>query len=108
MMLVDTVIKSLEIRDKATFIPALAIQVSGGDGYLFRRAGFDRPIVYLIHLISERCAFDPFTWADRTMTTAHQYIEKEFDSLSDGDVIDVEFILGESSVKKLSEREEEL
>jgi len=95
--------KTLEVRDKATFIPVMGVRVSGVDGYLMRRAGFNSAMIYLVHLTGERCAYDPFTWADRTMCTAHQFIEKEWDNLQDGDVVDVEFILGESSIKKQSE-----
>jgi len=35
---------------------------------------------------------------------AHDYIEKHFNELKDGDVIDVEHILGETTKKKRSER----
>jgi hypothetical protein len=97
--------KLLEIRDAGTFIPALAIQVSGADGYLMRRAGFESPMIYLITLATERACYDPFNWSNRTMCTAHQYIEREWATLTDGDVIDVEFILGESAEPKRSERE---
>lgn len=95
--------KTLEVRDKGTFIPVLAIRISGTDGYLVRRAGFNSAMIYLIHLVGERCAYDPYTWTDRTMQNAHLFIEKEWANLQDGDVVDVEFILGESSVKKQSE-----
>ena len=40
------------------------------------------------------------------MQTAHLYIEKNFDALKDGDVVDVQFILGESDKPKTSERNE--
>jgi len=95
--------KLLEIRDAATFIPALAIQVSKDDGYLMRRAGFRDPLVYLVHLVSEKCGYDPYNWTNRTMLVAHQYIESNFDALENGEVVDVEFILGKTKEKKLSE-----
>ena len=38
------------------------------------------------------------------MATAHDHIVKNWVTLEDGDVIDVEFILGETKVKKVSER----
>lgn len=47
---------------------------------------------------------DPYAWGDRTWTVAHVFIEANWDNLKDGDVIDVEHILGESTTKKLSER----
>lgn len=100
------VTKLLEIRDRgATFIPAMAIQVQGSDGYLMRRAGFgDAPMVYLIMLATEKCRYDPYNWDNmRTMGNAHHFIEAHFDALKDGDVIDVEFLLGEKPAPKVSE-----
>ena len=99
--------KLLEIRDAATFIPALAIRMSREDGYLARRAGFGDACVYLIHLEGQKCAYDPYDWTNnRTMCAAHQYIENEWESLKDGDVVDVQFILGETTAPKRSEQED--
>ncbi len=88
--------KLFEIRDRATFIPAMAILVSGDDGYLMRRAGFGAALVYLIALATERCAYDPYNWGNRTMLTAHNFIAENWDVLKSGEVIDVEYILGET------------
>jgi len=103
--------KLFEIRDSMTFIPALAIKVeadSMDDFYLLNRAGFDRNDNYVILFHLERDdkngSYDPFSWDDRTMTVAHQYIIENFDELKANDVIDIEFILGESISKKESER----
>jgi hypothetical protein len=41
------------------------------------------------------------------MPTAHLHIRDQWESIADGDVVDVEFILGETSVKKVSERLDE-
>ena len=38
------------------------------------------------------------------MATAHDHIVKNWEQLEDSDVIEVEFILGEIHVKKVSER----
>lgn len=98
--------KLLEIRDRNTTIPALAIQVSGADGFLMRRAGFGSPMVLLINLARMTCAYDPYSWMShdgRTMPNAHRYIETAWDALRDGAVVDVEFILGETSTPKESE-----
>ena len=43
-------------------------------------------------------------WAGRTWFVAHAHIIANWDSLSDGDVVDVEFILGEKPTAKTSER----
>lgn len=98
--------KLFEIRDRGTFIPALAIRVSGEDGYLLRRAGFQSPMIYLIALATEKAHYDPFGWGNRTMNTAHQFIEAQWDTLTDGDVVDVEYVLGESKTPKRSEQEQ--
>ena len=98
-------IKLFEIRDRATFIPAMAIQVSKADGWLMWRAGFgEHPCVYLIMLATQKAAYDPYDWGNRTMCAAHNYIVEHFDELKTDDVIDVEFILGEKPTKKISER----
>jgi hypothetical protein len=98
--------KLLEIRDAGTLIPALAIKISGADGYLARRAGFNAPMIYLVHLTSEKACYDPYSWpsgAGRTMQVAHLAIENNWESLRDHDVVDVEFILGLRDAPKVSE-----
>lgn len=107
--------KALEIRDKGTFIPALAVSMSpenGGQAYLLRRAGFGAErvpaLIMLTFLTGNRHAeFDPYAWCDRTMKTAHAYIEANWNDLEDGSVICVETILGERAVPKVSERFED-
>lgn len=97
-------IKLLEIRDDGTFIPAMAIQVSGDDGYLMRRAGFGAPMIYLVALSVAQCQYDPYGWSRaRTMPVAHEHIANNWETLEDGDVVDVQFILGEALAPKLSE-----
>jgi hypothetical protein len=96
--------KTIEIRDRHTLVPALAIQVSGEDGYLCRRAGFGNPMVYLLKLATQECRYDPWAWGDRTLKTAHLHIAEYFDDLADGAVVDVEFLLGETQTPKASEQ----
>jgi len=38
------------------------------------------------------------------MLIAHQYIRVHFDELKDGDVVDVQFIMGKTTEPKISER----
>lgn len=102
----------LEVRDKGTFIPILAVDMSPnlaneGDRYLLRRAGFgSRRCIQVTHLNHGLSHYDPYHWpgGTRTMKVAHHFIDENFDSLKSGDVIDVEFILGETKNKKISER----
>lgn len=98
--------KFVEIRDKATFIPAVAFEIGRADGYLARRAGFDSPMIFLVTLATERCAYDPYHWTDRTHQTAHLWLSEHWDEFESGGVVDVEFILGERSTPKPSEREQ--
>lgn len=109
-------VKLFEIRDRATFIPAMAVKLDGNcsdqEDWLLRRAGYgscnsaDRNYVYLTHLSEGTTQYDPYRWGScsRTMTSAHRYILDHFDELTPGQVIDVEFILGESTTPKKSER----
>jgi len=98
--------KFIEIRDSATFIPALAIAVTGFDDYLAGRAGFGpEPTVILIHLQTMKSACDPYDWGGaRTMPNAHAFIQEHWRNLASGDVVDVQYILGETKVPKISER----
>jgi hypothetical protein len=95
--------KWFEIRDKGTFVPALAISIEGSDGYLARRAGFSHRCIQLVLPVSDKTHYDPYDWSDRTFSVAHNYIIEKWDELEHRDVIDVEYILGESLEKKLSE-----
>ena len=102
--------KVLEIRDSATHIDVLAIRMQAKNGvqdyYIHRRGGYplDGSGIAIIRVDNCKGSNDPYGWCDRTMATAHNYIYDHFDELADGDVVDVEFILGESKVKKVSER----
>ena len=105
----------VEIRDRATCIPAVALRlnasVPGPVGALLRRSGYDRSIPYTVLMpCSGRIdtAYDnPHAWGGRTLPVAHAYIHEHFQTLKDGDVIDVEFILGESVTKKSPEWRDE-
>lgn len=105
--------KVFELRDRATFIPIIATLLwltndePRSSHYLPRRAGYATNTKYILLASlhgNGRMQHDPFAWCDRTYTTAHSFIEANWETLRDGDVIDVEHILGETTVKKLSER----
>lgn len=67
-----------------------------------------RPNILLTHLRAggDPAWNDPYGWerSARTFPVAHDYIIKNWEKLRDGDVVDVEFILGETKVPKASER----
>ena len=108
--------KAIEIRDRSRFIPAILIKPSAeneGQRYLLARAGFlvcggfsgSNDQVILMELNYQKAHCDPYDWTNqRTYAVAHDYCQKHFDEIKDGDVIDVEFILSKKAEKKKSER----
>lgn len=103
--------KTLEIRDEGTHVPCLAIQMVADNAiaayYIHERTGHPRDgtSIVLMRLNDMSAANDPYEWSNsRTMGNAHHHICENFDSLSDGDVVDVSFILGETPQPKKSER----
>lgn len=129
-------VKLLEVRDAATFLPVLCVEMAPGgiedpfdqiegtrleaeslqqkaaQRYLLRRCGFpcDSEHSYVmmtpLRADGEPCSVNPEYWCDRTRLTAHRYITQHWHELKDGDVVDVEYILGERPAPKRSEREE--
>ena len=106
--------KTFEIRDKGTFIPAIGIKVDitrmpfdSRDRWLMKRAGYgpDNSLVLLTRLDGGKSTHDPYDWGDRTWHSAHMYIQNSWDELESGAVIDVQYILRETSVPKLSEQQ---
>jgi hypothetical protein len=108
-------VKILEIRDTGTFFAVLAVDMNpagqfvGTQRYYLRRCGYPcdgRPNIAITHLSANGrpCWNDPYGWGGRTYPVAHNYIIEHWPALEDGDVIDVEFILGETAAKKISER----
>lgn len=116
-------IKLLEIRDEATFIPTMAVRLTARDEaefYLLRRAGFGKEqitpfdsvdgkdyceyYIVLWRLEGGPAEYDPYSWGNRTMANAHKFIIENWRTLQPGQVIDVQFILGETKEPKRSER----
>ena len=104
-------VKCLELRDAHTFIPVICIRpvpVNEGQRYLLRRDGYsgttEEACIILIDAQCRGCAYDPYDWNSRTKKVAHDFIRNNWDKLADGDVVDVEFILGEATSQKVSER----
>lgn len=105
-------LKFFEIRDRGTCISAVATGLYGQcdqrENWLMERAGYGRdPLlrdeVILSYLESGESKSDPYSWCDRTMTTAHKYIKEHWLELSSGDLVDVEHILGEADTPKPTE-----
>jgi hypothetical protein len=106
--------KLFELRDKATFVPVIAVKLDGyndQEHWLLRRSGYGLPsdLVLLAGLAggTDKATCDPYDWTgNRTRQVAHKYITKHFDDLQTGAVVDVEYILGETTQPKKSERED--
>ena len=107
----------LEVRDRGTLIPVLAIRPGGGadsdaEQWLWLRAGYgDAEAQHEYVLLAEvnggsgRITCDPYDWgSNHTLRAAHDYIRQHWYDLRDGDVVDVEFIRGDSIAPKVSER----
>lgn len=105
-------LKLLELRDKDTFIPVAAIDCTVNssdntyDTFLLRKAGYgSNRLILLTRLDGGKSCYDYHNWDNpRTWGIAHKYIEEHWDEITDSDVIDVEFILGETTEKKVSDR----
>jgi len=105
-------VKSFELRDRGTFVSAVAIQLvpdNEAERFLLRRSGFcltdDPPMILLGGLEGGKFAYDMYDWnGNGTRMTAHEYIQKNFDTLENGAVICTEHIRGEIETPKVSER----
>lgn len=110
--------KIVEIRDRATFIPALAMRMVPENDLqkvLFQQIGYrssSNPCILLMSLEAPwHSARSSDEWQERsgrTMSVAHQWIEKHYDSIVDCQVVDVEYILGEVEHPCLSYRDEKI
>jgi hypothetical protein len=106
-------VKYLEIRDRGTFVPAMAVKLGSKheqEQYLLRRMGWRDSVaegmeteIMLYPMTGNRAHTDLYDWGGRTYPVAHKFILENWESIPPGDVIDVEYILGETDTKKLSE-----
>jgi hypothetical protein len=113
-------LKLFEILDRKTAIYMFAFRARSEptlevERYILSRGGYgpsnESDCVVLGYLSCPTpmrgCTYDPHAWGGRTLPVAHAHIAAHWDSLASGDVIDVEFILGETAAPKLSERLED-
>lgn len=105
--------KMIEIRDSMTCIAALAIQMFPTDDVekrFMNRCGFpkDGSSIILMSLYDQKATNDPFEWeslgkGQRTFQTAHHWILRHFTEIQSGDVVDVQYILDETTAPKTPE-----
>lgn len=105
--------KLIEIRDRHTFIAAIAVKcdpTNAAERFLLRRSGYGDGVYVMVGKIDgSECGdftYDPYGHkvGARTMLEAHKWLTIHFDEIEAGAVLDVEFILGETSVPKITER----
>lgn len=106
----------LELRDENTFIPILAVDINPENAeqrYLMRRCGYPcngSPNIIVTRLMADGtpATNDPYAWPGgaRTFPVAHNWIIDNWEKLTDGAVVDVRFILGETKAPCASERVE--
>lgn len=101
-------VKLFEIRDHATFIPAIAICMESDDDaehWLLNRAGYGPTrCILLTRLDGGASEYDAYNWPNRTFRGAHIYIDAHWDDLKSGDVVDARVGLGEQAFPVESER----
>jgi hypothetical protein len=102
-------IKCLEIRDEGTTISMLAIKPTADNEAqraVLRHAGYgdcpDRYVV-LVGAHDWEGGYNPERQKSHTRQVAHHYVKTHWAELKDGDVVDVEFILGTRATPKESE-----
>lgn len=104
--------KLFELRDRATFIPAIATLMESEnpkERYLLGRAGYgtERRFILLTAIEGGRQAeYDSYSWCYEPWRTVHNWLEEHWDEVQTGAVLDGEFLRGETSEPKRSESEE--
>ncbi len=111
-------VKLFEVRDTGTTMPVIAIKpdpVSRVETWLYGRSGYGlQPSDMLEYVLlaplaggSGLLVCDPYAHPGaptrRTLWAAHTYIINEWAKLASGQVIDVQYILGETKAPKKSE-----
>ena len=112
-------VKMFEVRDAATTMVVIALKPNPrteAERWGWAHAGYgtdfatQHQYVLLAPLVEGgTLVYDPLTHRGaphvRTLPTAHRYIIEHWEYLRSGDVVDVEFILGETTQAKTPDRE---
>jgi len=100
-------VKLFEVRDSMTAISAIGIRINDlfgirelRDLQIVRHAGYGNDSCVLFgRLQGGQFSYDNYDWGGRTMQVAHDHVSHYWDELESGDIIDVQFILGETDSK---------
>jgi len=108
--------KIIEVRDVGTILSVLFIRLSAesaSEKFLLERAGYGRrPDNYILAIDLThplRIWLSPFetrmaTQGARTFYLAHEEMTRNWENYRHGDVLDVQYVLGETPSPKISER----
>ena len=102
-------IKIIEIRDRGTYIPVMAIKMQSdnpAEQYHLKDQGYseDYPCIMVVRMEKGHIAtYNASDYGDRTMCQSHLHIIEHYDRLKSGDVVDVEYVLGEVDKPKVSQ-----
>jgi hypothetical protein len=102
------IVKALEIRDEGTCISMLAIKPiaeNEAQRAILRHAGYGDGTDYVVLVGAHdwEGGYNPARQRGHTRQVAHHWIKTHFDELKDGDIVDVEFILGKRAAPKETE-----
>jgi hypothetical protein len=104
--------KTFEVRDRGTCMSVLAIRLTPTDErdrFLLARAGYgrtaDKQSEYVLLIDLVKAPHDPYghDTSARTIPRAHAIIRDAFDTLENGAVVDIEYLLKETEAPKESE-----
>lgn len=92
------------LQTQKTLAAYVVVRAAGGDLHAQKDGYMGSDCIIMIDAGCRGVQNDPYDWNLRTKQVAHAWIETNWEIIADGDVVDVEFILGESTTKKTSER----
>lgn len=100
--------KLIEVRDIMTTVVVLAVRMTASDKRerkLIAREGFNTayPLVIFHPLSRTKATWNLYDWNDRTFQAAHSELQLKWDLYNSGDVLDVEYVLGETDTPKESD-----
>jgi len=109
----EVAVKFLEVRADGYFLSMLAVgayptidKLNDREIWILNRAGRSakHTQILLMDLVSGASSWEPGNWTDRETTITHVHLLSNWKSIKSGDVIDIQYILGERKTIRLSEQ----